>query len=73
MGEKDFTNREIILMFEQIKYELNHIKEQTTKTNGRVLTAEEKLDRLSTFQTKVMTVWGLLIGFVTIAINKFIT
>jgi DNA anti-recombination protein RmuC len=72
MGEKDFTNREIILMFEQIKSELSHIKDQTTKTNGRLLKAEDKVEKLGSFQTKVMTVWGIAVGVLTLVINKFI-
>ncbi len=72
MPEQDFSNREIVLMFEQIKAELAHIKEQTTKTNGRLLKAEGKLENLGTFQTRVMTAWGLIFSLATILINKFL-
>jgi len=72
MGEKDFTNREIVLMFETIKTELIHIKEQTTKHNGRMTKAEDKLEGLGSFQTKVMTSWALGIGAITLLINKLI-
>lgn len=72
MSEPDFTNREIVLMFEQIKSELHHIKEQTTKTNGRLLKAEDKLEGLGSFQTKVMTVWGIAVAAITYAVNRFI-
>lgn len=70
--EQDFTNREIVLMFEQIKNELAHIKEQTTRTNGRLLKAEDKLENLSSFQTKVMVVWGFAIFIIVTAVNKFL-
>lgn len=72
MPEQDFTNREIVLMFEQIKSELSHIKEQTTRTNGRLLKAEDKLEGLSSFQTKVMAVWSVATFVVVTAINRFL-
>lgn len=72
MPEQEFTNREILLMFEQIKSELHHIKEQTTRTNGRLLKAEDKLEGLSSFQTKVLTVWGVVTFVIVTAINKFL-
>ncbi len=72
MPEPDFSNREIMMMFEQIKTELSHIKDQTTKHNGRMAKAEDRLDTLSTFQTKVMTVWGVAVTVIAIVVNKLI-
>lgn len=40
MSEIDYTNREIDRMFQEIKVLLIDIKEQTTKTNGRVTKLE---------------------------------
>ena len=42
MQEKDFSNREIGMMFNEIKQDLVHIVEQTTKHNGRMTKIEEK-------------------------------
>lgn len=61
-----------MLMFDLIKSELSHIKEQTTKTNGRLIKAEEKIEGLGSFQAKVMTVWAIAMAGVTWAVNKFI-
>lgn len=40
MPDPDYTNREIDRMFQEIKVLLIDIKEQTTKTNGRVTKLE---------------------------------
>ena len=72
MPEQDFTNREIVLMFEQIKNELAHIKEQTTKTNGRLLKAEDKIEGFHSFQIKVTAVYGVVASLILFAANKFI-
>ena len=40
--------------------------------NGKVATHEKKIVNLGTFQTKVMTVWGLSIAVVTTVISKLI-
>lgn len=40
MPESDYSNREIDRMFQEIKVLLMDIKEQTTKTNGRVTKLE---------------------------------
>jgi len=40
MPEPDYSNREIDRMFQEIKVLLMDIKEQTTKTNGRVTKLE---------------------------------
>ncbi len=73
MAERDFSNREIMLMFNEIKLELNHIKEHTDTVATKLKTAEERIEKLGSFQTKVMTVWGLFVGAITIAINRFFT
>ena len=40
--------------------------------NGKVAKHEQKITNLGTFQTKVMTVWGLSIAAVTTVISKLI-
>ena len=72
MEEKDFSNREIMLMFNEIKLELSHIKEQTTKTNGRVGNAEKRLDAFDEFKTKAMVIWSGVVLVVGAVINKFL-
>jgi len=48
---------------------LDHILEQTKKTNGRLLTAEDKIQSLSTWraeikaQLKLLVVIGSILGF----------
>ena len=44
---KEMLNDVITLHTEPIKLELSHIKEQTTKTNGRVNKLEEKTEALN--------------------------
>jgi hypothetical protein len=51
---------------------LENIDDHLTKLNSKVASHEQQLGSLGTFQTKVMTVWGLAISVVVIAINKFI-
>lgn len=46
MVEKDFTNREITLMFSHIKEKLEAIEAQTIKTNGRVTNLESRYSGL---------------------------
>lgn len=63
---------EIHAMVREQRVELSYIKEQTTKTNGRVNKLEEKTDELTNFQTRVITLWSVAIFIITIAINKLI-
>lgn len=72
MKDQNFSNREIVLMFEQIKLELDHIKEQTTKTNGRLLKAEDKIEGLNGFQIKAMTLYSIVLAVVVFAANNFL-
>lgn len=68
--DQDFTNREIALMFNEIKIELAHIKEQTTKHNGRMTKVEEKQQAFDDFKTKAMVVWGAAVTLIGVVINK---
>jgi len=40
--------------------------------NGKVATHEKKINNFNTFQTKVMTVWGVSIAVVTTVISRVI-
>ena len=51
--DQDFSNREILTMFDHIKGELVAIKEQTIKTNGRVT-------KLETWQTIIKATFATL-------------
>ncbi len=52
MVDKQYSNREIDLMFKEIKNQLDRIEKQTSKTNGRV----------STLETWKSTIHGALIA-----------
>ena len=51
---------------------LENIDRHLTQLNSKVATHEKKINSLGTFQTKVMTVWGLAIFVVTTVITKLI-
>jgi len=51
---------------------LENIDKHLTQLNSKVATHEKKINSLGTFQTKVMTVWGLSIAVVTTVISKLI-
>ena len=51
---------------------LENIDRHLTQLNGKVATHEKKITNLGTFQTKVMTVWGISIAVVTTVISKLI-
>ena len=63
---------EIHAMVREHRVELSHVKEQTTKTNGRVNKHDDDISNLKTFQTKTMLVWGGIISVVVFLANKFI-
>ena len=63
---------EIHAMVREQRVDLAHVKEQTTKTNGRVTKHDNDIDSLKTFQTKAMLVWGGVITVVVFVANKFI-
>ena len=63
---------EIHAMVREHRIELSHVKEQTTKTNGRVNKHDDDIDKLKTFQTKAMLIWGGAISAVVFMANKFI-
>ena len=49
---------------------LENIDRHLTQLNGQVATHEKKITNLGTFQTRVMTVWGISIAVVTTVISK---
>jgi len=51
---------------------LENIDRHLTQLNSKVATHEKKIATLGTFQTRVMTVWGLSIAVVTTVISKII-
>jgi len=51
---------------------LQNIDLHLTQLNSKVATHEKKINNLGTFQTKVMTVWGLSIAVVTTVISRLI-
>ena len=51
---------------------LQNIDKHLTQLNSKVASHEKKIATLGTFQTKVMTVWGLSIAVVTTVISKII-
>ena len=63
MPEQDFSNREITTMFEHIKEQLKDIKDQTTKTNGRV----------SKLETEQAGLFGKLSVVATLGATAFAT
>ena len=51
---------------------LENIDRHLTQLNSKVATHEKKITNLGTFQTRVMTAWGLSIAVVTTVISKLI-
>ena len=51
---------------------LENIDRHLTQLNSKVASHEKKIIGLGTFQTKVMTVWGISIAVVTTAISRII-
>ena len=51
---------------------LENIDRHLTQLNSKVATHEKKIATLGTFQTRVMTVWGISIAVVTTVISKII-
>ena len=51
---------------------LQNIDKHLTQLNSKVATHEKKINNFSTFQTKVMTAWGLSIAVATTAISRII-
>ena len=51
---------------------LENIDRHLTQLNSKVASHEKKIATLGTFQTRVMTVWGISIAVVTTVISKLI-
>ena len=51
---------------------LENIDKHLTQLNSKVATHEKKIATLGTFQTRVMTVWGISIAVVTTVISRII-
>ena len=51
---------------------LENIDRHLTQLNSKVATHEKKIATLGTFQTRVMTVWGISIAVVTTVISRII-
>jgi len=61
----------------RISQAISHAHDEATnkhlaQLNGKVATHEKKITTLGTFQTRVMTVWGISIAVVTTVISKLI-
>ena len=51
---------------------LENIDRHLTQLNSKVASHEKKIIGLGTFQTKVMTVWGVSIAVVTTVISRIV-
>ena len=51
---------------------LENIDRHMAQLNSEVASHEQKINNLGTFQTKVMTVWGVSIAVVTTIISRVI-
>jgi len=51
---------------------LENIDRHLTQLNSKVAKHEQKITNLGTFQTKVMTVWGVSIAVVTTVIARIV-
>jgi len=51
---------------------LENIDRHLIQLNSKVATHEKKIATLGTFQTRVMTVWGISIAVVTTVISRII-
>ena len=61
----------------RISQAISHVHDEATnkhlaQLNGKVATHEKKSANLGTFQTRVMTVWGISIAAVTTVISRII-
>ena len=61
----------------RISQAISHVHDEATnkhlaQLNGKVATHEKKIATLGTFQTRVMTVWGISIAVVTTVISRII-
>lgn len=63
---------DIHAMVREQRVELTFIREQTTKTNGKVIANTDRLNKLEKFQAIVLAFWGMAVSVVTLAINKFL-
>jgi len=71
--EKQLEQNEAI----RISQAISHVHDEATnkhlaQLNGKVATHEKKINNFNTFQTKVMTVWGVSIAVVTTIISRII-
>jgi hypothetical protein len=71
----DYSNRELDLMFKEIMTVLTDIKEQTTKTNGRVLKLEDEVKGIQLWKASLMAKIGgvfATISVVWVIIKEFV-
>jgi hypothetical protein len=65
-------NKQFLTTQTSILSSLESIDKHLQQLNSKVASHEKRFVTLESFQTKVMTVWGIAIFFVVTAINKFI-
>lgn len=63
--EKPFTNLEVKLMLQRLEDKIDGFISTTQ-------TLQKEVDNLKTFQTKAMTVWGIAITALSIAVTKLL-
>lgn len=62
----DYSNRELDLMFKEIMTVLTDIKEQTTRTNGKVLKLEEEMKGIQLWKASFVAKIGGILASISV-------
>lgn len=83
MSEDSYTLKEMVselrgeqkmqsVVLTQQSSVLENIEKHLAQLNSKVATHEKRFNGLETFQTKVMTMWGVAISVFVFIVNRFI-
>lgn len=74
--ETSYSHRELELLFKRIDEKLDDIRQDIKDTNNhfdnRLTKVERKVEKLETWQTKVLAVWAVVVTVAGYLLNHFL-
>ncbi len=72
----NYSHRELELLFKRIDEKLDDIRQDIKETNnhfdGRLTKVEDKVEKMESWHTKIMAIWGAMVFLIGLFANYLI-